>query len=392
MGRMTSMLRQSLSAGENSNDRFMAYWQIANGDASRDYSQVFLDFGGACVGPGRWGVAINEWVVSYQFNKVDDTQIDRIRHFLKIKAGDTLILKSGRQYAVAIGEVIEMDNRVYHYSMSFADIDGWDLQHCVRVKWKRLDKDFKRNVFDRRTISQLWDADTIKELEALTAQAPRIKPLHHIHDLSLKPEFSYDQLEAHLIWMGVRISDAENVRHTISRIEKLARWYLGQPHLQAGEHEIRTFLVTPLLEALGWSPQQIRIEKEFGRKKMDLVLYATPFDEEPCMLIETKRMYEGSAGAIEQARWYIDNIPSLAHLQTYCVTDGIRYWRFDKHGEEWLPSAYMNFEMPRVKNLAYPKLHGMYQFLVSLHVSQANRLLTQIELPQNHFILEPEES
>jgi hypothetical protein len=352
----------------------MTYWQIANGDASRDYSQVFLDFGVACVGPGRWGSCHNDtWERLYEFQKVPSNEMDRIRHFLRIKAGNRIILKSGRQKAIAIGDVIEMDGRVYHHSDSFADVDGWDLQHTIRVNWKVLNKDFQGNVFDRRTVSRFAVQGVIDELEQLASPLEVLKPKHHIHDLSFKPTFDYEYLEQCFVWVGVRTSDAENISKTIRRIERLAHWYLGQKDLWAGEHEIRTFLVVPLLDALGWAPQQIRIEKEVGRKKMDLLLYASPQDERPCLLIETKRMYEGSAQAIAQALWYIENLDGLNHLTTYCVTDGIRYWRYDKGEQGWAPSAYMNFERPRPKYLAYPHLAGMYDFLLSLQLQQFTR-------------------
>lgn len=352
----------------------MTYWQIANGDASRDYSQVFLDFGVACIGPGRWGNCQNpNWEELYEFQKVPSNEMDRIRHFLKIRAGDKVILKSGRQKALAIGDVIEMDGKVYHHSDSFADVDGWDLQHTIRVNWKLLNKDFKCNVFDRRTVSRLAVKEVVDELESLAAPLQQVDPKYHIHDVSTQAAFSYEYLEQRLVWIGARPSDAENISKTIRRIERLAHWYLGQKDLWAGEHEIRTFLVVPLLDALGWAPQQIRIEKEMGRKKMDLLLYTSPQESLPCLLIETKRMYEGSAQAIEQAKWYIENLNDLKHLTTYCVTDGIRYWRYDKGEEGWTPTAYMNFERPRPKYLAYPHLAGMYDFLISLQLHQFTR-------------------
>lgn len=349
----------------------MTYWQIANGDASRDFSQVFLDFGVACVGPGRYGSCHQDtWEVLYDFQKVPATEMDRIRHFLKIRAGDKIVLKSGRQKAIAIGEVVEQDGKVYHYSESFADVDGWDLQHCVRVNWIKLEHHFDRSVFDRRTVSRLIGSSVIQELETIALSRELLKPRFHIHDLSHKPAFDYGHLEQSLIWYGVRTADAENISRTIRRLERLARWYLSRTDLRVGEHEIRTFLVVPLLDALGWSPQQIRIEQKVGNKKIDLLLYASPLGEPPCLLIETKRMYEGAEVAIRQAAWYIDNLEELKHLRTYCVTDGIRYWRFDRGAGGWAPSAYMNFEKPRASYLAYPDLVGMYDFLLSLHLQQ----------------------
>lgn len=352
----------------------MTYWQLASGDSSRDYSQVFLDFGVACVGPGRYGSCHQDnWRDLYNFQNVPAADMRRIARFLSIKAGDRIILKSGKRIAIAIGEVEEQERGIYEFARRFEDVDGWDLQHCIRVKWKPVGLTFNRNVFDQHTVSEFTSATFIKLIETKARNKEPVKPRGQVHDPRHYEPFSYETLERILTWQGIRISDAEHVSQTIRRTEKLAKWYLSQPQLAAGEHEIRTFLVVPLLEALGWSPQQIRIEKTFSKKKLDLVLYARPTDELPCMLIETKRMYQGSANAIEQAKEYIENVDELKHLNVFIVTDGVRYWWYDRIGSEWVASAYMNFEIPRPENLAYPGLKGMYDFLVSLHVSQFPR-------------------
>lgn len=353
----------------------MTYWQLASGDASRDYSQVFLDFGVACVGPGRYGSCHQPtWRELYDYQKVPASDMRRISRFLSIKAGDRIILKSGKRIAIAIGEVEAQERSIYEFARRFDDVDGWDIQHCIRVKWKPVNIAFKANVFDQHTVSEFKSPQYAKLIEAKARSREVIEPKDQVHDLAHYDPFRYETLERILTWGGIRITDAENVSQTIRRTEKLAKWYLSQPQLAAGEHEIRTFLVVPLLEALGWSPQQIRIEQTFSRKKLDLVLYAHPTDELPCMLIETKRMYQGSANAIEQAKAYIRNVEGLKHLRVFIVTDGVRYWRYDLLDSEWAATAYMNFEIPRPENLAYPGLKGMYDFLVSLHVSQFPRI------------------
>ena len=349
----------------------MTYWQLASGDSSRDYSQVLLDFGVACVGPGKYGSCHQDtWRDLYEFQNVPTPDMRRIARFLSIEAGDRIIMKSGKRIAIAIGEVLPQERGIYEFARRFDDVDGWDLQHCIRVKWKPVGLKFNRNVFDQHTISEFTSPTFTKLIEAKARNKDPIEPKGQVHDLGHYEPFHYEALERILTWQGIRIADAENVSQTIRRTEKLAKWYLSQAQLAAGEHEIRTFLVVPLLEALGWSPQQIRIEKTFSKKKLDLVLYARPSDELPCVLIETKRMYQGSANAIEQAKEYIRTVEGLKHLQVFIVTDGVRYWRYDRVGPEWMASAYMNFEIPRPENLAYPGLKGMYDLLISLHVSQ----------------------
>src|SRR5205814_882412 len=129
------------------------------------------------------------------------------------------------------------------------------------------------------------------------------------------------------IYLGFRIQDAENISDTIGRIEKLAKWYIANSSsFLATEHEIRTFLVIPFLHALGWSSQRIGIEYAINQKKLDLILFSDASRSKPQILIETKRMFEGSVHAIEQAMNYCDNLPELKDVKTFVVTDGLRYW------------------------------------------------------------------
>ena len=85
----------------------MTIWQVAAGDGSRDYSDVFLKFGVILVGPGSEG--------NYFANKdaYNDPESWAYRPFIepfaeRVVVGDLVVLKrpSGYQWEIiAVGEV-----------------------------------------------------------------------------------------------------------------------------------------------------------------------------------------------------------------------------------------------------------------------------------------------
>ena len=112
----------------------MTIWQVAAGDGSRDYSDVFLKFGVILVGPGAEG--------NYFANKdaYNNNQCWAYRSFMEpfaegVQVGDLVVLKrpSGEQWEIiAVGEVTSG----YLFQEVFGDVEGWDLQHCRPVHWK----------------------------------------------------------------------------------------------------------------------------------------------------------------------------------------------------------------------------------------------------------------
>jgi hypothetical protein len=130
-----------------------------------------------------------------------------------------------------------------------------------------------------------------------------------------------------LIDNGLRPGDAETVIQTIWRIRRLGRWY--EKHgKDLSEHEIRTFLIVPILLALGWSEQKIKIEW----KNTDLSFFSRIYNrgDEPCMILESKRMGEGLGYAERQVQRYANDMPGCKRL---IVSDGIRYYLYLKQGE-----------------------------------------------------------
>jgi hypothetical protein len=338
----------------------MKYWQLASGDQTRDYSEVFLNFGIASLGPGNPGPLSEKTIVIYKEKK----EYDKIKWIQQVEEGDRIILRSGQRIIQAVGEVVLYNNSVYNYSNCFNDVDGWDLQHFVKVKWKQISKEYEHNKMTRTTMEGLHNKEVIQDVEMEWDRYGFIQDKYNITEPDEEGKVEYYHIEEALINSGFRIQDAENTTNTINRVEKLAKWYrYNLPKIAATEHEIRTFLVVPFLQALGWSPQIIGIETRYGNRKMDIVLFRKPDRVTPYILIETKRMYEGSAGAINQIKRYIKELHELKNLTLFIVTDGLRFWLYNKTEENWKAKAYMNFRNKRKKYSAYPYCEGVLGFI-----------------------------
>jgi len=338
----------------------MTYWQIASGDKTRDYSKVFIDYGVVCVGPGNPGLLGKETKPIYE--KMGEW--NKIKFFLEVKEGDRIVLKNGRSLIQSVGEVIKYDGKIYNYSNCFKDVDGWDLQHFIKVKWKDIRIKFKNSTeLHRSTMARLAKKSTISVIENKWKGANYIEDKYLLPKLVDTKEITYRQLEEVLIDNGFRIRDAENTSKTIEQIEKLANWYLKN-RISSTEHEIRTFLVVPFLQALGWSPQKIGIEVTINRSKIDIMLFSDNARKKPKILVETKKMWDGSSEAIKQSMNYLNKSSELNNVSKFIVTDGLRYWLYEKNvKKEWGPIAYMNFNYKKEKYSAYPDINGVFGFI-----------------------------
>jgi len=329
------------------------FYQLASGDSHRDFSQVMLDFGVAIVGPGNPG-RIEEARDFY----INSGEWSKLSWLEDVKEGDIIVMRSGQSYIQAIGEVISKDGSVYHHSDCFEDIDGWDLQHYINVKWKNIELQFEGRALTRSTVTRLRNKEVINKINSVWDKSDFIKSKHSIVEPDKKKnKVEYNEIEQHLINHGFRISDAINTSQTIERVEKLASWYRTSGLKNISEHEIRTYLVIPFLEALGWPPQKMAIEWN----KVDILLFKDVTRQSPYILVETKSMWTGSNNARAQALGYLNKKKGLEKVNHFIITDGLHYWLHDKNNPE-RPKAYMSFIKRQRKNPAYPKSGGILDF------------------------------
>lgn len=333
-------------------------WQIGSGDSSRDYSDVFLDFGVALVGPGNPG---EEGKPAAERYYKDNPGVKNWGKVLRqVKKGNWLVLRSGQRIIRAVGKVASD----YEYNELFGDTDGWDLQHLVPVDWYRpkngKDITFDSSVLVRTTLTGCSNKTVVDRIRA--EEFERRLPTRNYKELKVPKKLDISDISQALIDYGVRIQDAENIGATIERIIKLTKWYYYKDH-GVLEHEIRTFMVVPLLISLGWSEQKIKIEYN----KIDVAIFSKSFvgdyKAHPHIIIETKRFSDGLSFTEGQAKQYSKDYPGCGMLIT---TNGFRYKIFEKKGDDFEWTAYLNMFNLREHHSLYPEISGAGRALLKM--------------------------
>jgi len=331
-------------------------WQIGSGDSSRDYSNVFLDFGVALVGPGDPGDGRNPETENYYKANPDIKNWGKI--LSQVKKGNWIVLRSGQRIIKAVGEVTSD----YDYSEIFRDTDGWDLQHFVKVDWYLPKKEisFDKSVLVRSTLTGCYNKLVLERIKS--EEFEKHPAIADLKKLIVPKEITIDDISQSLIDFGVRIQDAENIASTIERIIKLTNWY-HQKDPYVLEHEIRTFLVVPLLISLGWSEQKLKIEYN----KIDVAVFKKPFEgkykTDPQIIIETKRFHDGLSFTDEQAKQYSKDYPTCKMLIT---TNGFRYKIFEKQNDKFIETAYLFLSKLREHHFLNPKIGGAVKALLKM--------------------------
>lgn len=313
-------------------------WQIAPGDGRRDYADVFLRYGVAAVGPGDPG----------PFFDHRDEYLDPARRIYRRwmrsfcedpQVGDLFVLR-GMRGRTPVARAVGIVDRQYKFEPGLGDVEGWDLQHTLGVAWRIPREPVEMPGLNTRgTFSQSHQVlGRALAVWRSLASGPSPEPIPP------PPEpLTDDELINRLIDHGVATGRAEVIASAIWRLRRLARWY---SHNSDGllEHEIRTFLIAPLLLALGWPEQQIRIEYQHA----DIALFNRSSSDAGAtvsLIVESKRFWDPLGGRpIEQAKRYARRHPRCAAL---VVSDGARYklLRLDESGD-WRTVAYTNFLRP----------------------------------------------
>lgn len=332
----------------------MNYWQVAAGDGRRDYSEVFLKYGVMLIGPGDPGCYFDK----EEYYR-DDTAV---RSFAEqVEDGDVVVLKrpSGRLWKIiAVGIV----KGKYEHSCVFDDVEGWDLQHCRFVEWRKpQDPDSPIKGLTRGTFKGINKPSTIRAIDKILgsetpiSSEPIPKPSERLAD---------QDLIAILIDRGLRPKDAEDFTQTIRRIRWLVKWYY-ENRADISEHETRTFLIIPLLLALGWPEQKLKIEWN----RIDIAFFEKPCTKESnssneCIaILESKRLRDGLTYVDSQARYYATKYPKCNRI---IVSDGCCYRLFRRNEDAWNYSAYLNILKPKRNHPYEPNIGGASDVFLSL--------------------------
>ena len=320
----------------------MNYWQIAAGSEGRDYSEDFLRFGMAFVG--------------------GDTQRAAMKD---VSEGDCILLKRGKTQLLAAGTVVRR-NGVFSGDGDkqwLADFDGWGLHGYCYVDWHVPSKPRSVSGFTRNTIQNVWQTPLRRAADDLLKHCPT-------HTLEPEPPvvepLADGEILDFLITEGLRPSAAEDLTSAFRRIRLLAKYYSDNcdPH-DIREHETRTFLIMPLLLALGWSEQQIKIELALkGVGRIDVACFkrsyvrdnkGEPNNRDCVLIIETKGFAQGLSFTHAQAKTYASKFPSC---KAVVVSNGYCYKTYKKDSQGTFsdyPSAYLNLLGPKKRYPIDPK-------------------------------------
>lgn len=307
----------------------MAYWQIAAGSQGRDYADRFLRHGLAFVG--------------------GDLQC---RNMADMRLGDIVILKRGMSQVVAVGRVVERNGMCSSRGDKdwLRDFDGWNLEAWCNVDWHIPEQPISTTGLTRATIQGVNQAHLIEIADRA------LRTIQKRSDYELEPQrvndVTDDELIERLIKVGLRPGAAEELTYALRRIRLLAKFYLNRDAELTNEHDARTFLVVPLLIALGWAEQRMKIECAVpGVGRADIACFAQPIvgEGDVCtLLIETKGLTQGLDYAPEQAHGYAQFFPTC---QVVLVTNGYCYKAYKRasDGFSLRPTAYLNLMKPKSK-------------------------------------------
>lgn len=308
----------------------MAVWIVTAGSFGRDYADAFYRFGMAFVG--------------------GDNQCAAIRG---VQAGDFILLKRGITEFVAAGIVVERNGRVSGDGDKdwLRDFDGWDLRAYCHVEWHVSPQPVPAQGLRQGTIYQSAQPQHLAAAQALlagpaaplTAEPTTTEPIDD------------DKLLSYLIRIGLPVSSADELTEALRRVRLLAHYYYNNwDWAEIREHETRTFLVTPLLLALGWSEQQLKIELPAPGGRVDVACFTGPYSgkaEDVVALLETKGFSQGLFYAADQGRAYAAHFP---RCKVVIITNGFCYKTFVRSEDgifPMSPSAYLN--LLRLRN-RYP--------------------------------------
>ena len=214
-----------------------------------------------------------------------------------VSKGDIIILKNGLYQIKAAGEIVEREGK-YKGNVDkdksngdkawLRDFDGWCLPAYCYVDWRVPENPIPTEGLTRATIQRVPE-DKHKQIADEIIKLPILK--HDVEPPKTK-KINDKTILQFLVKEGLRVSAADDLTKTFERIRLLADYYSQNQYWEdIREHETRTFLVIPLLLALGWAEQQIKVEYPNKYGKIDVACFLRAYcrkDEECILIIETK--------------------------------------------------------------------------------------------------------
>jgi hypothetical protein len=314
----------------------ITYWQEAAGDNDRNYVDLCLKWGVILNGPGYAGPypECHEPLKKHGWSSKKISDLKRFSE--EMKDGDIVALRIGTKEVHGVGVIVGD----YAWNDVFSDVDGWDLQHVRRVKWL-WDKNKGDGIKKFPTYS-LKQGDPTQKLKPIVIDWIESLNLDYedkdnLPDLpsEVKEIMTIESIGEFLFGKGTATNSIELLSNVIDDLEMIAKWYSNEKN--PSEYETLSYLIIPLLRALGWTPQKMAIEW----KNVDIALFnKLPRDDENLIaVVEAKKKDNSCLTAFSQAQRYSDNKPNCNRL---IVSDGLRYGVYIKNGDNYELHAYMN--------------------------------------------------
>jgi hypothetical protein len=326
------------------------YWYVADGDALRHYDDVFLRFGVMLIGPGDHG--------DYFKNKAeyhDDSYVCKFAE--ELKPEHIIILKKGTKRIVAAGTIDKRQDSYHHFEV-FGDVDGFSLQHGRFVTWhKPRGQRVLKRLLPRDRLCECHDLGVQKMAERIISEN-KAEPKDTIPNPAKKVDD--EELIHRLIEKGLSSAQSEDVVSAFRRVRRVGKWF-NEKGESVSEHETRTFLIIPLLLALGWPEQRLKIEW----KNLDIAFFASNYanKSEPELILESKRLDEPLMFAVDQIKEYAQDFPNCTKL---IVSNGIVYHLYEKNMKDWRFQSYLNLLDLRERHPYLPEVQGAPSLLTTL--------------------------
>ena len=337
-------------------------WQQAAGDGKRDYVDLCLEWDVILNGPGYYG----PWPECENSLREDEEakgQIPGLRRFCEqMKDGDLVVLRLGTRHVYGVGRIIDK----YEYCEEFKDVDGWDIAHVRRVSWfwkyNGKPKEFDKSTLKFGDTTQLLNAPDVESW----LKSPKISEPNPKQELVKLPkpgdssEISIDAISEYLFDKGVASNSISSLLNQMGELIRIVNWYNRSGEIPS-EDETVSYLVVPLLRALGWTPQRMAIEWN----NIDVALFSSlpREDDSLSVVVEAKRIKAASLSALPQAENYAEDYNKCRRI---VLTDGLRYGIFTrKKGKDFSLSAYMNLTRLRNKYPIY-KCNGAKDALLAM--------------------------
>jgi hypothetical protein len=320
----------------------MRVWQIATGDAGRNYSELFFDYDVMIIGGSRQGNALEN---DYRDGKANSegSQIHNFAHLPE--AGDRIIMRYGKK-VIGVGVIPSDEENSYSFNESFRCVYGWDLCHCRRVMWaKSIDLEGLENVFinmkQKPSFSQVHEEKIVEMVSTISDMNYR-SPLQDLPKVDTST-YGLDDLGVELFKVGISNKNIGDILSALEQADRLCSWYdSGSAGRYPTENEVISHIVLPLFLGLGWSHQQIAVEWN----RVDMAFFKhTPSNAENCiMILEAKGLWKGLGDVLQQPIAYVEKL-QLREVKHIIVTDGANIFVYQRINEsKWSsePIAYLS--------------------------------------------------